>query len=121
MSTLGPMVKANGRRASFAAALVLSGLVLVGCGGDDEQAAQPTQAPAGTRAPAAQTTPATAATPAGSTAASPVASPAAGAVASPVASPVGSPAASPVAEVGGTSQGVSSVLTSATLPHPPGA
>ncbi|MDP9470838.1 MAG: hypothetical protein M3Q71_09220 [Chloroflexota bacterium] len=119
MSTLGTMVKANGRRASFAAALVLSGLVLVGCG--DEQAAQPTQAPAGTRAPAAQTTPATAATPAGSPAASPVASPAAGAVASPVASPVGSPAASPVAEVGGTSQGVSSVPTSATLPQPPGA
>lgn len=124
VSTLGPIVKAKGRRASFAAGLVLSGLVLVGCGGDEE-AAEPTTAPAATQAPAAQTTPTkpatTATAPAGSAQASPVGSPAVGPAASPVASPAASPEASPAASMGGTSQGASAVPTSETVPPPPGA
>ncbi len=118
VSTLGPIVKANGRRASFAAALVLSGLVLVGCGGDEEEAAQPTTAPAGTQAPAARTT---TASPAASPEASPIGSPVASPAASPVASPEGSPVAGLDAETGGASDGVAAVPTSARMPEAPGA
>ncbi len=125
VSTLGRMVKANGRRGSFAAALVLSGLVLVGCGGDDEEAAEPTTAPAATQAPAAQTTPtraaATATSPARGAQASPAASPQASPVASPDASPVADAEASPVAGLEVSLEGASAVPTSETLPPPPGA
>lgn len=114
-----PMVKANGRRASFAAALVVSGLVLVACGGDDE-AAESTAAPSTTQAPAAQTTPTRAASTAATPMASPAASTMASPVASPMASPMASPEASPVASVGESAQEMSMVPTTAMLPNPPG-
>ncbi len=107
----------NGRRNSAIAALGLSALLLVSCGGDDE--AEPTEAPAATTAPQATEAPTEAeSTPeAGAVgtpeegAASPVAgdeaTPAAGAAspvvsldeeeATPAASPAASPEASPVA------------------------